>query len=114
MLRGETGIVGKYMHTIGVKGVGLAKAQVGVDTGKLKSSISYKVIHVYGQLATRITASDKKAIMHHNGTKPHIITPRKKQTLRFQKGGKIVYAKVVFHPGTKPNRFLTDQLPKLV
>lgn len=114
MLKSPTGIVGKHMHSIGVKGTALAKAQVGVDTGDLKKSISYEVLLVRGSLATKITAHDKKAVMHHEGTRPHVITPRRKQTLRFHHRGRIVYAKIVYHPGTRPNRFLTDQLSKLV
>lgn len=114
MLKSPTGIVGKHMHSVGAKGTTLAKAQVGVETGALRRSISYEVKLVNGSLAAKITANDKKALMHHNGTKPHTIAARRKQTLRFHHRGRIVYAKVVKHPGTKPNRFLTDQLPKLV
>lgn len=47
------------------------------------------------------------------GTKPHTIYPRKSGgTLRFKpKGsGNYAFAKVVHHPGTKPNDFLTKAL----
>jgi hypothetical protein len=41
-----------------------------------------------------------------NGTRPHTILPNKKKVLRFTVGGRIVFAKRVDHPGTKPNNFL--------
>jgi hypothetical protein len=42
-----------------------------------------------------------------NGTSPHPILPRKPNgVLRFTMGGKVVYARSVQHPGTKPNPFL--------
>ena len=36
------------------------------------------------------------------GTRPHMIYPRRAQALRFEIRGKIVFAKYVRHPGTKP------------
>lgn len=49
-----------------------------------------------------------------NGTPPHIIRAirnRPNATLRFMVGGRIVYARAVRHPGTKPNNFLLKALP---
>jgi hypothetical protein len=40
------------------------------------------------------------------GTRPHIIRPRRKKALRFDVGGRTVFAAVVHHPGTRPNDFL--------
>lgn len=39
------------------------------------------------------------------GTKPHTIFPRFARVLRFAVGGKIVFARRMRHPGTRPNRF---------
>ena len=44
------------------------------------------------------------------GTRPHVIRPRRAQALRFTVGGRVVYARVVMHPGTKPNDFLRRAL----
>jgi hypothetical protein len=33
-------------------------------------------------------------------------------TLRFMVGGRIVYAKLVRHPGTRPNNFMLRALPE--
>lgn len=53
------------------------------------------------------------ALIHHEGTRPHVIVPVKARALRFpgatQSGW--VFAKIVHHPGTAPNRYLTDNLP---
>lgn len=90
----------------------LAKAQVGVQTGALQSSISGSV-SPGRSVTSRVVASDSKAIMHHEGTKPHLIKPKGK-TLAFSNRGKIVYTRIVRHPGTKPNRFLTDSLRAVI
>lgn len=44
------------------------------------------------------------------GTRKHKIRPRRAQALRFKIGGRTVFAKVVNHPGTKPNDFMTKAL----
>lgn len=44
------------------------------------------------------------------GTAPHIIRPRNKKVLRFQVGGKTVFASVVHHPGTKPHPYMAPAL----
>lgn len=46
-----------------------------------------------------------------NGTGPHTIRPLGSgKALRFVIGGKVVFAKSVRHPGTKPNRFMQRAL----
>jgi hypothetical protein len=45
------------------------------------------------------------------GTRPHQIRPRRPGgVLKFTVGGRVVYAKYVNHPGTKPNDFLQQAL----
>ncbi|WP_326768677.1 hypothetical protein OG978_32805 [Streptomyces sp. NBC_01591] len=45
-----------------------------------------------------------------DGTRPHIIRPRRAQALRFQVGGRVVFAAYARHPGTRPNNFLARAL----
>lgn len=45
------------------------------------------------------------------GTRPHLIRPVRAQALRFTVGGRVVYAKLVRHPGTRANNFLAASLP---
>ncbi|MFD3612394.1 hypothetical protein ACFWXA_30870 [Streptomyces atroolivaceus] len=45
-----------------------------------------------------------------DGTRPHIIRPRRKKALRFEVRGREVFAAYVRHPGTRPNNFLARAL----
>ena len=44
----------------------------------------------------------------HDGTRPHTIRPRHGGVLRFVTGGRVVYATVVHHPGSRGQPWLTD------
>jgi hypothetical protein len=91
-----------------------AKRQVGVKTGRLKRSIRvYNHTRLaYGQ-TLRIGTSVPYARYHHDGTKPHMIYPKRKQVLKFKSGAVIggdIFARSVHHRGTRPNRFLKDNI----
>lgn len=45
-----------------------------------------------------------------DGTRPHQIRPKNASVLRFTVGGRVVYAKVVNHPGTRARPFLDRAL----
>lgn len=114
LLRDPKGEVGVHLTKLGARVARLARAQVGVDTGALKRSINYRLVQRYGGLTVVIGSDNRIALMHHQGTRPHIIVPRRAQTLRFYSRGRIVYSKLVHHPGTKPNRYLTDNLRRVI
>lgn len=109
-----SGLVGRYLRKRAVILQSLARKQVGVKTGHLKKSIRYQVVRDSKGLIATVGANNRIALMHHNGTRPHIILPRRAQTLRFYSHGRIVYSKMVHHPGTKPNRYLTDNLSRAI
>lgn len=44
------------------------------------------------------------------GTRPHIIRPRRARALRFEVGGRVVFSKLVHHPGTDANDFFARAL----
>ncbi|MFE0545213.1 hypothetical protein [Streptomyces sp. NPDC058891] len=44
------------------------------------------------------------------GTRPHVIRPRRARALRFEVGGQVVFAAYARHPGTRPNPFLQRAL----
>lgn len=41
-----------------------------------------------------------------NGTRPHLIRPKRAKALRFEVGGRLVFSQLVRHPGTRPDDFL--------
>lgn len=45
-----------------------------------------------------------------DGTRPHIIRPRRAKALRFDAGGQVVFAAYARHPGTRPNNFMARAL----
>lgn len=42
------------------------------------------------------------------GTKPHVIRPKNKKMLAFKVGGRMVFARQVFHPGTRAYNYMRD------
>lgn len=82
-----------------------------MDTGRLRSSIRADPPRVFSLRGSVKVGSDVEyAGFVNDGTAPHVIRPRTKQVLRFRVGGRIVYAKVVNHPGTRANPFLDRAL----
>jgi len=88
--------------------VGIAKAKVPVRTAILQGSIQMRPATIRGGIVTGLWGSFQVnyALYVHEGTRPHIIRPRTKKAL-FWKGAAHP-VKLVHHPGTKPNRFLSE------
>lgn len=88
-----------------------AKKQVGFQTGALQRNIrAYHLGNAMGQFAGLI-ADKPYALAHHEGTRPHIIKPKEAGgVLVFSKGSRVIRTREVRHPGTKPNKYLSDQL----
>lgn len=64
-----------------------------------------------GEFQGVINVRHPAALFVTGGTRPHRITPRRPGgVLRFTVNGRVVYARYVNHPGTKPNSFLRDAL----
>lgn len=61
-------------------------------------------------MAAVITSTHPASRYVIEGTRPHVIRPRRKKALRFTVGGRTVYAKRVQHPGNRPNNFLLEAL----
>jgi hypothetical protein len=103
----------KWLEAKGEIATGKAKAQVGNKTGKLRRSI--KMTHrgdKSGQ-TLHIGSTVRYAYMHHEGTKPHLITPKDldgRLVFFSRNQRRLVVVESVKHPGTKPNRYLSDQL----
>ena len=113
MLNNPSGDVGKYLAKKGRVVQAAARAQVGVRTEALRASIHMRHLRDSRGQFVKIGSALNYALLHHEGTKPHIIVPDRATVLRFVSRGRVVYAHAVMHPGTKANRYLTDNL-KLV
>lgn len=91
--------------------VNRAKILAPVRTGRLRGSIDYRTSSFFSLRPKAHVFSDVEyAPFVNDGTRRHFIRPKNKKVLRFQVGGKVVYARVVDHPGTKPRPFLDRAL----
>lgn len=114
LLISPRGMVGLHLRKIGRRLKASAKRQVGVRTGALRSSIHMRHFRDPRGQYIRVGSSLNYARLHHEGTRPHLILPRKRAILKFYSRGQIVRTQMVRHPGTKPNRYLTDNLIRVV
>lgn len=110
VLKSPIGPVGNHMRGIGRKIQVAAKMQAGFRTGMLKVSIGVSQSVTPTGQEVRVGSSVRHALAHHEGTRPHRISGRNGGMLRFAKQGRIVYARSVMHPGTRPNKYLSDHL----
>jgi len=115
-LNSNFGMVGRHLHRTGNRISQLAKLQVGKKTGRLARSIKFEHIarNPLGP-GIKVGGYTPYALLHHQGTRPHLIVPNKPGgNLVFMKGSRIVHTKIVRHPGTRPNRYLTDSVRKVL
>lgn len=111
-----------------------AAAQRKRRPGTLRDSIVKRVTSSGGIPVVQVGSEDHIAMLHHEGTPAHVIAARRRPALVFfwpkvgkvtvvpspgtgrtyHRGDTFVIGKGhVNHPGTKPNRFLTDALAVL-
>jgi hypothetical protein len=114
LLISTNGDVGKYLAKKGRLIEAGAKRQVGVQTGALRASIHMRHFSDPRGQYVKIGSSLNYARMHHEGTKPHLIRPNTAHMLRFYSKGQIVFAHMVRHPGTPANRYLTDNMRRVI
>lgn len=115
LLKGPNGPVARHMYKVGKEIQVLARRKVGVKTGNLRNSIRVNPrTTALGERAVEVGSNMKYAYTHHEGSRPHIIVPNKRTHLRFRAGARIVYTKMVLHPGTRPNRYLTTAMRMVV
>lgn len=115
-LNDPRGEVGEYLWDKSMWFIIAAKRQVGTRTRELQSSIT--ILDKSGRRGGqtwKIGSRMRYAYYHHEGTRPHMIQGKKKnqyrrRVLRFTQGGAVVFAHRVMHPGTRPNKFLSDNL----
>jgi hypothetical protein len=110
VLKAREGNVGRYLTKKATFVTLKAKAQVGVKTGALQRSINWSYGIKPSGPFVRIGSPLSYAYLHHEGSRAHIITPKVKKALKFSSKGAIIITQRVRHPGTKPNKYLTDNL----
>jgi hypothetical protein len=106
VLRSPSGPVGKHMLRLGNETQRYARDLVGKKTGGLSRSISVRLGSNSQGLTVRIGSDKPHALLHHEGTIPHIILPKNASVLAFRVGGNMVFARKVRHPGTRANPYL--------
>lgn len=109
-----SGMTGQFIGGLGRNLASLARAQVGKRDYTLVRSIGYNVSAVNGEVEVEVGSGVRHARLHHDGTTAHMIRAKNASKLRFSQRGRVVYATAVMHPGTKPNRYLTDNLSKVI
>lgn len=85
----------------------VARVKVHKRTGYLASRITLTSRAAPPYWWFKVEGDTRYAYLHHQGSKPHIITGG----LEFRSGGRMVHTRVVHHPGTHGNPFLRDALP---
>lgn len=87
-------------------------ARIAADEapGRMGDYISWKVRDAPRGLEGVIVCDHPAVRYVLDGTRPHIIRPRRAQALRFPYRGRTVFAAVVHHPGTRANPFLQRAL----
>lgn len=99
------------MRELGLRAVSEQKKLAPVRTGNLRRSIHLGRV---SQTEAVTIASARYATAVELGTRPHVIVPRKRKTLRFKSGSGVVFAKRVQHPGTRPQPFMLPGAKKAV
>lgn len=106
-LRLRGGVVERRLAARARRVVAIAKAEA---PGSMPDYIGFRVVEGANGLQAVITCDHPATRYVLDGTRPHIIRPRRAKALRFEVGGEVVYAQLVRHPGTRPNNFLIRAL----
>lgn len=79
-------------------------------TGGYANRIRYRTFERGGAIGFTLSAPQPLTGWITGGTRPHTITTRQAQALRFEAGGEVIYRRLVNHPGTRPNPFIARTL----
>lgn len=112
VFRSPTGVVGRNLDQRAARVQHGAARQAGEQSGALRTSMSREWTSRSGDILTiRVGSNVGHALVHHRGARPHVIRATRAKALRYiNKRGQVVFARQVFHPGHRPNEYLTDNL----
>lgn len=96
------------LRRVGPAVVNRAKVLAPVRTGRLRAAIGPARYSRTWTLRPQVTidVNVDYAGFVNDGTRPHIIRPKNKRALRFVVDGRVVFATVVHHPGTRAKPFM--------
>lgn len=109
MLHGPNGPVAMDIQRRTLKVHAAAVAGCPVRTGRLRSSIRWRIVVEGGRIAGIVSTDMDYARWVHDGTSAHKIRPRTKKAL-WWRGAYHPVRGEVNHPGTRARPFLTDAL----
>ncbi|AIV35622.1 hypothetical protein [Streptomyces sp. CCM_MD2014] len=107
LLRLRNGPVERRLREKTRKVAGIAAREA---PGSMGDYVDWDVVESRRGLQGVITCDHPAVRFVLDGTPPHLIRPRRRTYLRFQVGGRVVYTKLVRHPGTDANNFLERAL----
>lgn len=128
LLRSESGTVVRHLLVLGDRVQSNARNRVGVSKpdpvprrkphmpGTLRASIVKRLAYRGSNPVVLVGVFGGEAATYaafvHEGTVPHQITARRAPRLVFywSRTGRVMYVRTVQHPGTRPQRFLTEAL----
>ncbi|MDO4610968.1 hypothetical protein [Corynebacterium sp.] len=86
-----------------------AKVRSPVDTGFLRASHHGGGLRTHGMTVTgEVEARAEYAEAVHEGTRPHVIRPRRARALAWQGPSGMVFARSVRYPGSRPRPWLLN------
>ena len=106
--------VGRFMRTRTIEAANMARAQVGVRSGRLKAAITWELDRkgpgrqIRARIGTLRQRGRGYSLYHHTGTKAHVIKSKRGRYMTFTVNGSRVTTRLVNHPGTRENHYLTD------
>lgn len=114
LLNQPSGDVGRHLEVIALRVQAGAKAIIRRRTGRLSRSLYISHARDFRGQYVQVGSNVRYALLVHEGTRPHLIRPEHGRVLRFREGGRVVYARLVHHPGSRGRKYLTIPLARAV
>lgn len=110
--RDRNGLMGREMDRRAERVQNAAVRQAGLWKNRLKPSMRREWLTSTNpdRLSMRIGSNVRHALVHHQGAKRHVIRARTGKVLRYEKDGRVFFARSVNHPGHRGNPYLRDSL----
>ncbi|MEV3895294.1 hypothetical protein [Streptomyces anulatus] len=97
---------GRAFRTLSAKTERVAALAEAGAPGRMGDRVTWRVVEGPRGLQGVVSCDHPAVHFVLNGTRPHLIRPRRKSVLRFEVGGRVVFTRLVRHPGTRANDFM--------